>query len=230
MATYNIIGDIHGRTCWKELVQDDFVNIFVGDYLDPYEDIPYELLMENLRDIIAYKKEHPATVLLYGNHDMHYFVEKERSSRYDSLHAELIKLFFDDSKHLFDGVAYAIGDEMLVTHAGVTREWYENKFGEYKGEKPSQVAQNINQLWAENKFEFTFKANVTQTLDFYGESPTHSPMWIRPWVLALYNLFENTAFKQVFGHTQVEDLTTINDNLIDVDCLGTITKSFQTTL
>ena len=35
MATYNIIGDIHGRTCWKELVQDDFVNIFVGDYLDP---------------------------------------------------------------------------------------------------------------------------------------------------------------------------------------------------
>ena len=33
----NIIGDIHGRPCWKELVQDDAINIFIGDYLDSRE-------------------------------------------------------------------------------------------------------------------------------------------------------------------------------------------------
>ena len=29
---YNIIGDIHGRKGWKELVKDNCINIFVGDY------------------------------------------------------------------------------------------------------------------------------------------------------------------------------------------------------
>ena len=33
---YNIIGDIHGRTSWKELVIEDGINIFVGDYFSPY--------------------------------------------------------------------------------------------------------------------------------------------------------------------------------------------------
>lgn len=39
---YNIIGDIHGRTCWKDLVREDCVNIFVGDYFDPYDGIQFE--------------------------------------------------------------------------------------------------------------------------------------------------------------------------------------------
>ena len=42
MTAYNIIGDIHARVCWKNLVQEDCVNIFVGDYFDPYEYVPHE--------------------------------------------------------------------------------------------------------------------------------------------------------------------------------------------
>lgn len=224
-TNYNIIGDIHGRTCWKELVQEDCVNIFVGDYFDPYDGIQFEELMQNFHEIMAFKQAHPETVLLFGNHDMHYLIDSERASRYDRSHAAAIRQAFTDNKHLFHGVAYAINDVILVTHAGVTREWYEKEFGAYKGEKPSAVAEDINDLWAHNKVEFTFNANATSWSDMYGESPTHSPMWIRPWTLAEHNLFAGTPYKQIFGHTQIDDITTIDDNLVCVDCLGTIVRS-----
>jgi hypothetical protein len=29
---YNLIGDIHGRDAWQQLVREDAVNIFMGDY------------------------------------------------------------------------------------------------------------------------------------------------------------------------------------------------------
>ena len=41
---YNIIGDIHGMTNWKMFVKDDAVNVFLGDYFDPYTNISFEKL------------------------------------------------------------------------------------------------------------------------------------------------------------------------------------------
>ena len=129
-ANYNIIGDIHGRTCWKQLVQDDCVNIFVGDYFDPYDKISHVELMQNFADIIAFKKQRPETVLLYGNHDLHYLTPQERASRYSILHARAYKQAFADTAELFNGVAYAIADSILVTHAGVSKDFnIERAFG-----------------------------------------------------------------------------------------------------
>ena len=224
---YNIIGDIHGRTCWKELVKDDCINIFVGDYLDPYEDVPAKQLLHNFVDIVAYKQSHPkTTILLYGNHDLHYMTTKDQSSRYDAQNAEIFRQVFEETKSLFTGVAYAIEDRALVTHAGVSKEWYEKEFGPYEGTKPSEVADDINDLWKHNKVEFTFDANATSRYDLSGESPTHSPLWIRPWGLKGHDLFAGTSYIQIFGHSQVDDII-IDDNLVCVDCLGSVVKSFQ---
>ena len=222
---YNIIGDIHGRKCWKELIKENCTNIFVGDYLDPYESMPYEELIQNFRKIIAYKQAHPETILLYGNHDLHYLTDADKSSRFDNMHALQNRQFFQETKSLFHGIAYAINNDVLITHAGVTKEWYEKEFGEYNGEPISEVAEDINNLWLHNKREFTFRTNAIYLSDAYGESPTHSPIWIRPWVLAEHNLFAGTPIKQIFGHTQIDDITIIDDNLICVDCLGAIVKS-----
>lgn len=133
---------------------------------------------------------------------------------------------FIDAQPLFHGVAYAINNKVLVTHAGISREWYEKEFGEYRGEPISEVAENINDLWLHNKREFAFLTNASSLYDIYGESPTHSPIWIRPWLLAEHNLFAGTSIKQVFGHTQIDDITPIDDNLVCVDCLGTVVKSY----
>ena len=222
---YNIIGDIHGRTCWKELVKEDSVNIFVGDYFDPYEPVSPEQLLHNFIDIIAFATQHPGTILLYGNHDLHYLFDGDRSSRYDYMNASTYRQMFAKTMHLFHGVAYAIADRALVTHAGVTRPWYEKHFGAYQGESVATVAEKINGLWNVHKQPFAF--DQSDPHDFYGDSPLQSPMWIRPASLAENNLFAGTTRLQIFGHSQVSDLSLLGDGLVCVDCLGTVAKSFS---
>lgn len=58
-----IIPDVHGRTFWKSVVEQDpdADIIFLGDYLDPYtqEGIYNYDAWLNLVDIVEFKKEHP---------------------------------------------------------------------------------------------------------------------------------------------------------------------------
>jgi hypothetical protein len=222
---YNIVGDIHARTCWKNLVREDCVNIFVGDYFDPYEYVPQIERMANFYAIIDYKRQHPKTVLLYGNHDLHYLISGEYYSRYEPLYANDYRDEFIENQSLFYGIAYPIGEIALVTHAGVTKEWYEKYFGSYQSESLLKVAQKINELWDQDKNAFTFDVNATEIDDHYGTSPTHSPVWIRPETLVEHDLFNGTV-KQIIGHTQTGAGVTKDHNIICVDCLGTKEKSY----
>lgn len=123
MTAYNIIGDIHGRTNWKGLVGEDFINIFIGDYFDPYTWTPFFKLQQNFQEIIDFKKQLPdKVILLYGNHDYEYLQGiSEESSRYDFLNANKITKLLAENESLFQGVAYAIGERYIVTHAGITK-------------------------------------------------------------------------------------------------------------
>ena len=225
MTTYNIIGEIHGRTSWKELVDEECINIFVGDYFDPYEDIPFPILERNFLEIIDYKKAHPDNViLLYGNHDYRYLPKiAELSSRYDSQNASRIRFLLEDSQPLFHGIAYAIGENYLVTHAGVSKPWQQKYLPDIDDIKPSKMEKAINKLWKLSKKAFGFRANA-EDWDFYGESPCQSPIWIRPSTLCYYNLYEQHEAIQIVGHTQMGEITEIDDVVI-VDCLGSVTDS-----
>lgn len=226
MPHCNIIGDIHGSDCWKQLVREEAVNIFVGDYFDSKDGRSQEEMIANFRDIIAYRQTHSDTVLLYGNHDLNYLLNKDYKSR--CCHPERRERYqqlFAETESMFYGVAFAIDDETLVSHAGVTREWYEKYIGLYNGESPRIVAQLINDLWQADKEAFTFSANVTLPRDMYGESPTHSPLWIRSWILPEHNLFAGTAVTQIIGHTPKEDITIVAERIICVDCLRNSARS-----
>ena len=224
-ASYNIIGDIHGRSCWKNLVRENSVNIFVGDYFDSYEYFSPAEQMYNFQDIIAFKHQRPETVLLYGNHDLHYLITSEHYSRYDPIAAPEYRHALMENKSFFYGIAYPIEEIALVTHAGVTKEWYEKYFGSYQSESLAEVAQKINELWNQHMQAFTFDANASEWGDHYGTSPTHSPIWIRPDVLVKHDLFNGTI-KQIIGHTQTEAGVMKDHNLVCVDCLGTKEKSY----
>ena len=216
----NIIGDIHGLDCWKQLVCEDATNIFVGDYFDSKDGKSQEQSIANFEDLVAYKQTHPETVLLYGNHDLNYLLDKDYKSRFSHPERrEIYRQLFAETESLFYGVAYAIDDKTLVSHAGVTKEWYEKYIGLYHGENPLVVAQQINELWQTNKTAFTFSANVSIPRDVYGESPTHSPLWIRSWILPNHNLFADTDIMQIIGHTPKDDITFVSDRIICVDCL-----------
>lgn len=213
----NIIGDTHGRPCWKELVQDDAINIFMGDYLDSREVAisPQEELV-NFLEILHYKKEHPENVvLLVANHDLKHMFGYEKPHYYD---------MFYESRRLFDGVAYAHGN-YLITHAGVSKEWYERYFGEYKGESATELAEKINQLFIKDRNAFSFRANQYFPTDICGEDPYQSPVWVRPKTLIDSNLLKNTNIIQVIGHTPVKEIVDMG-KLVLVDCLGTKTDSY----
>lgn len=249
MTKYNIIGDIHGRDCWKDLVDPDRINIFLGDYMDPYDDYSYKELKNNFLDIMSFAKTHPETILLLGNHDLHYIHEKD-NSRMDMKHKRDILDLFLDNIHLFHGVAYAIGDDILVSHAGFTCEWMMNVGYTGDGSLLS-YEQYTNMLlwkgyheeddgkrWFDPKDpglkEFTFQA-YAKFSDYFGTSPGQSPVWIRPTTLEYWSIDINKD--QIVGHTQVPRI--VLDNMIDFkdedkigtgrlilcDCLGYVTES-----
>ena len=132
---YNIltIGDIHGRTRWKEAIfggetefffwkqsieenYEEFVReehifhqwdkiIFVGDYVDSF-DVSNEIILENLKDIVLFAKTYPdLVVLLLGNHDIQYIVQNECCSGYRSEMRPDLNRIFTENKSLFK-IAY----------------------------------------------------------------------------------------------------------------------------
>lgn len=237
---YNIIGDIHGRTHWERLIKETCPNIFVGDYFDPYDNIPYEKLKENFLNIIMFAKTHTETILLLGNHDLHYLHHEFGTSRKIEQHEKEIERLFLDNMHLFYGMAYDIGDKVLVSHAGCTKEWLADTdfTGDYN---PLEIAEHINNVfwdgytvrsdgtsgWGEepwstglSKFMFSFGASKYWG-DVYGTSPDQSPAWIRPQTLISPSHNALPEGIQIVGHTQAKKLIpTAHPHIIIVDVLG----------
>lgn len=224
---YNIIGDIHGQDYWKDIIREDCVNIFVGDYFDSKHGRTVEEVVANFRDIIDFRIKHPETILLYGNHDLNYILDLDYRSRFSRKdYREIYSRLLHDTDELFYGVAYAIDDKTLVSHAGVTKEWYKKYLGVYNGENAHIVAKQINNLWQCDKNAFTFSANAYIVSDKWGESSTHSPLWIRSWILPHHNLFADTDITQIIGHTPHDDITQVAEHIVCVDCLHKRAKSF----
>ena len=226
----NVIGDIHGRDTWKQLVKNDCINVFVGDYFDPYNIYTVEQLLENFMDIIIYKEEHPDNViLLLGNHDAHYLDEyclNGESSRYDSRNHEKFQTILKENIDLFYGVVYYHEPtKSFISHAGLSNRWFIKHFNQIE-QDPKQVEEIINKLWSEKPVAFTFGLNCSSPIDYYGESYTHSPIWIRPESLIDCNYFEHSDIEQIVGHTQVAEIYTSSNNITLVDVLGTINKSY----
>jgi len=139
-----VFGDIHGSTYWKKVINEnpDCRYIFLGDYLDPYEDIDCQQLINNLEEIIQLKKDrHDDVVLLLGNHDLHYFCQDVnwKCSRFDGWVKRMASPLFVENLHLF---VYAFQeDKRIFTHAGISQQWFLNDF---KGDAHQNIACQLN--------------------------------------------------------------------------------------
>ena len=75
-----IIGDLHGKNCWKKLLKDKIDSldkiIFMGDYSDDsWITFTDKEIVDNLKEVIDFKKKYNKKVeLLIGNHDFQYIV------------------------------------------------------------------------------------------------------------------------------------------------------------
>ena len=214
---YRIIGDIHGRANWQKLIETENNNItyvFLGDFTDPYygwENVTYEQMIEQINLVFTLKHNYQEKcILLASNHDLQYILGRAGTNRYDYEHANEISQLMVENEDLFYGVAYHVGEKYLITHAGVTMDWYTHRCEYDKDnlgkESLEEICRNINDVWFSNKELFTFRANATRFSDGSGDDTNHSPLWVRPTSLWQGNLFGFGSDKiQVVGHTPFDD-------------------------
>jgi hypothetical protein len=207
-----VVGDVHGLTYWKDIINDnpDCRYLFLGDYLDPYEEINPEKLIDNLKDIIRLKQEQAQNViLLLGNHDLHYVTEKiGRGTRWNSELAEEASGLFTDNKDLFQ-YAYQ-EDNYVFTHAGISHNWFTDYF---RGDVCENIAGQLNNP-TPGQEKHLFACGIARGgLDRYG-----GIFWAD--MIELYNPLE--GFTQIVGHNRVadiEDITMNGGRVIFCDCL-----------
>lgn len=187
------IGDLHGRDCWKQIVEqekDADLFVFVGDYFDTYLPIGHSEQIFNFEEIVRFKNKFKKVVMLIGNHDYHYFPEigYNGTSGYQAGPAAL-NIGYTLNKHRKHLRMAYMKDGILFTHAGVTRTFL-NRVG-YKGTK---IDRFINNLWKYKPLVFNFYG-----FDPYGDNVTQTPIWVRP--ESLMRDAKGLVPVQVVGHT-----------------------------
>ena len=223
MSKILIVPDVHGRAFWHramELVDQVDQIVFLGDYLDPYshEGISFDLALEEFNKILEFKKEYPDLItLLVGNHDMHYIIKDfmDCSRRNMDMLDQLHKLY-NSNLDLFNLIH--IEDDWLFSHAGVYKGWMD-------------------------KYEFTLEDLNLKTflgshwpaledLSMYrgGYNFVGSCIWADIRESVKNELFP--GYKQVVGHTQLNDKPYITDKIACVDVrrcfiLDTITGKIE---
>ena len=223
MSKILIVPDVHGRAFWHramELVDQVDQIVFLGDYLDPYshEGISFDLALEEFNKILEFKKEYPDLItLLVGNHDMHYIIKDfmDCSRRNIDLLDQLHELY-NSNLDLFNLIH--IEDDWLFSHGGVYKGWMD-------------------------KYEFTLEDLNLKTflgshwpaledLSWYrgGYNSVGSCVWAD-----LRESLKNEllpGYKQVVGHTQLNEKPYITDKIMCVDVrrcfiLDTITGKIE---
>lgn len=219
-----VIPDVHGRIFWKEPVKQyiDTVDrvLFLGDYLDPYEDEDgmADDIFENMMEIIELKRNNrEKVILLKGNHDQHYaserFEELAGGTRMDYQNWNKYHQAFEEHKELFkiahleniNGVPY------VFSHAGLTLYWLKkvNDNVWHLSDNHISVADpsviiRINQLDDDGKGQDMLSV-IGSYRSWFGEK-TGSVLWADIEEHAIshapkeYGL--NKVF-QVFGHTKL---------------------------
>jgi len=208
-----IIGDVHGRDQWKQIVAqendaDRFV--FLGDYFDSF-DISAVEQMHNFKEIVEFKQTiGEEVIMLIGNHDYHYFPEigDSSTSGYQTRMAPSIKQLVDENrKHL--QVAHRIG-KFVFSHAGISSEWLDDTITDWTEEN---MVDKINELFKYTPLSLDyrsfkmFSATEWAGASGYGNETYQGPMWIRP--KALMEANKKTLRKkiiQVVGHTHQNEI------------------------
>ena len=129
------LGDIHGRSIWKDIVnleKDANKIVFIGDYFDSHNSgYSGNRQIENFKDIIAFKEANPDKVItLTGNHDYHY-----------------IRGIGETYSGYQGGYALEIGEFGNQPAKLVCKFYIEDKLGETK-----EICENIDQIPTQLRF------------------------------------------------------------------------------
>jgi hypothetical protein len=201
-----MIGDLHGRDCWKWIVETEKADryVFIGDYFDSF-DIPGLLQMHNFKELMLWsEKTYAECVFLIGNHDYGYFegCDGTSTSGYQFKLAPSIKMLVREWKHKLQ-MAYRF-DDVVCTHAGVSTDFMNGVFGR-SGWNTDNIVELLNEQWKYKPHTFDFDITQSHKMGYrdpYGDNVEQSPIWIRPKSLMRSNKLElKKEIVQVVGHT-----------------------------
>lgn len=201
-----IIGDVHGRTQWKKIIEkekdaDKF--IFLGDYFDPYDwTLTLDDLVNNFNDIIKFKLDNPdKVILLIGNHDLAAFDTNANKCRYiDGTYEQVATIFFYGIKENIFQLCYFINDNIVCSHAGFSKTWLDDaglSFDEFSLNK--DFKEQVENKTVISTYDFIYNKGDFW-VDGSGDNIWQSPLWIRP-----NSLMRNKPndIIQCIGHTRV---------------------------
>ena len=171
-----VFGDIHGRTCWEDIIEREKPDrvVFLGDYVSTHEDITAEQQIENMNAILRLKEQRiegvdPEVILLRGNHDVQHLTHDTSTCAY---FPEVANWMCKNKDRFMKATQWVYEDgDIVFSHAGISEVWFKrNEF--------ESIAE-INECNLFSLFEFT----PNRFSDYYGESTTQPPTWIRPYTL-----------------------------------------------
>jgi hypothetical protein len=217
------IGDIHGLTVWRDILEKEqpTTAVFIGDYFDSY-DISGTDQIHNFKNIIQWKLDNPQcqVVMLIGNHDYHYFssvMGKTNTSGFQrALYPEINKVLEDNKHHLQMAFQY---DDLVFSHAGISPEFLANCKHD-----SGNIVDTVNDLWLYKPLMFNFTDTGWGHSDPYGDDTYQTPIWIRPKSLMKVGKSIKKQFIQVVGHTKVEQIDpgkATGGRYYFIDCLDT---------
>ena len=217
-----IIGDLHGKDCWKDIQVDNYDKvIFLGDYVDHWT-LSDRLIYQNLQNVIELKKEYPERVeLLLGNHDVQYLhYPHYLCSGFCPGMQRSLTFTFKEHRDLFK-IAYQ-KDNYLISHAGVTNKWYrdllELRLVQQIRDEQDTVADLVNKVEQTSQRWLLHQAGSSRG----GDGPG-GITWADKKELAA-DLLE--GYHQVVGHTviqEAEGVTQPNESATFIDVLDTFT-------
>lgn len=166
-----VIGDIHGRFVWRNIIDKKVADIFVflGDYVSD-EKTSGNWQIANLKSILIFKEDNPEKViLLRGNHDMQHlgYSWADCSGLNSFVLEEMSRMknrFENDTQWI-----YTI-DNVIYSHAGITKTWLQSI---------GLAESNINEINKINPNE-SFGFISDSSCDTIGTSKTQGITWVRP--------------------------------------------------
>jgi len=202
-----VLGDIHGRDCWKEIIAQETKAdkiVFLGDYISTHDGIPEQDQIDNLQEILEFKQSNlDKVILLRGNHDLAALYNWAECTPY--VGTRVID-FMLKNKELFLNLTqwvYVL-DNNLFSHAGISEVWLKDQEISLINPDGKEDITVLNAYGPSRKFGFVPGDDL---FDTYGTSPTQSCTWIRPWTL-IKCMYKPEQYVQIVGHSTVKCITT----------------------
>lgn len=194
-----VVGDIHGRTVWKDILdkeQPDRV-VFLGDYVSTHDYVSSDQQISNLLDILRLKEANPDRVtLLRGNHDIQHLgywwavcCDLDTNVLQFMSTPDCRERFLADTSWVSE---FSIESEKVVcSHAGISKVWME--------QNNLLELDDINQTPPSVVFSFI----PASFFDSDGSSITQGCTWIRPSALTECHI---DGYTQIVGHTKFKKI------------------------